>query len=138
MKKSTKIILYLVLAVVGIGLTYASYQLLDPVAVRSEVILKQTIQERFDTDATYKDYDIIVKKVSLVRLSRRQYKILVEIEYLEGKTRTIAADMILSSEVYYYEFPMEALTPITSDYINTTMTEEWEKEMRELERMFME
>ncbi len=69
------------------------------------VEIKRSIQTEFDKDDYYSDYGIKVQKVNLIETGKNSYKAYVDIKYLNGKDQTISADVHISNDQYFWEFP---------------------------------
>jgi hypothetical protein len=67
--------------------------------------IKRSIQDEFDKDDHYSSYEIKVQKVNLIEVGLNSYKAYVDITYLDGKEYLISADVHVSDEQYYWEFP---------------------------------
>lgn len=78
--------------------------------------IKRSTQNSFDTDDNYRDYRIKVQKVNLVDVGRNSYKAYVDIKYLNGKERTVSADVHVNNDQYFWEFPTGTFLFLLEDY----------------------
>jgi hypothetical protein len=69
------------------------------------VDIKQSIQEEFNENDRFSSYEIKVRKVSLIEVGLNSYKAYVDITYLDGQEYLISADVYVSDEQYFWEFP---------------------------------
>lgn len=78
--------------------------------------IKRSTQNKFDTDDDYSGYRIKVQKVSLIEVGTNSYKAYVDIQYLNEKERTISADVHVSDDQYFWEFPTGTFLFLFEDF----------------------